>query len=169
MLRSLHQLSRLSYLITCSARIRHFSSPPTDRVLSPGSCRPSPCSFYESRADELGLTRRTYSTLLRRQIEYLNSRILEAVDRIVAADPTGVIVLFSDHATRYDLEGDPEETNHNLFAARTPGRVGVFADDQTPVNIFPRLLNAYLSSDIPLTPYRAWVSEGDPLMLVPLQ
>ena len=33
--------------------------------------------------------------------------MLAAIDRVITADPTAAVVVFSDHATRYDLVGDP--------------------------------------------------------------
>ena len=34
--------------------------------------------------------------------------------------------------------------------ASTPGHADLFPDDATPINILPRLLNAYFDADLPL-------------------
>ena len=36
------------------------------------------------------------------------------------------------------------------------------------MNILPNLLNAYIQTDVPIQPFRAWLSEDQPLELVPL-
>ena len=97
-----------------------FDSDGSPRALP--ACFPISCSLRASSAREMAITREEYGKRLGAQIEYLNGRVLAAIDRVIAADPTAAVVVFSDHATRYDLVGDPSEANHNFFAARTPGR-----------------------------------------------
>jgi hypothetical protein len=133
------------------------------------SCFPVRCALPEVRAAALGLSSREYGAALAEQIGHLNSLVVPAIDRIIAADPTGVIVVFSDHATRYDLNSDPSEANQNFFAARTPGRTAVFTQSQTTVNIFPRLLNVYLRTDLAVRPDMFWLSRSEPLDLTPLR
>ena len=60
-----------------------------------------------------------------------------------------VIVIFSDHGTRFWPE-DKAEMFHSLFLAATPGHPGLFPDDNTPVNVLTRLLNAYTGASYPL-------------------
>jgi hypothetical protein len=38
----------------------------------------------------------------------------------------------------------------SLLLARTPGHPGLFPDDATPINMLPRILNAYAGSSLPL-------------------
>jgi hypothetical protein len=38
----------------------------------------------------------------------------------------------------------------NLFLARTPGHPGLFPNDTTLINVFPRILNAYAGTNLPL-------------------
>ena len=40
----------------------------------------------------------------------------------------------------------------SFFVARTPGHPGLFPADMTPVNLLPRLLNAYAGANLPLAP-----------------
>ena len=58
-----------------------------------------------------------------------------------------VIVVFSDHGRRHDLQ-DSVELLRSLFLTSTPGQPGIFPDDATPVNFLARLSNAY--------PARTW-------------
>lgn len=64
-------------------------------------------------------------------LEWLNPRLLETVDAIIANHPTAEIVLFSDHGGRFDAE-NVEEHRRVFFAARTPGRPDLFADSPHP-------------------------------------
>jgi len=52
------------------------------------------------------------------------------------------------------------------FAARTPGHEGLFATDQTPVNIFAPMLDRYLGIDVPRQPDTSYLGY---LELTPLQ
>lgn len=66
---------------------------------------------------------------------------------VVARDPDALIVVFSDHGSRLDLEDGPEWL-HNLFAARTPGRESVFSQSDTPTSMFAAIFNAYFDADV---------------------
>lgn len=92
------------------------------------------------------------------QLQYTNRLVLDAIDDILALSPNPpVIVLMSDHGSRLF---DQREAIHNLWAALTPGKPGLFPDAATPVNLFPRLLNAYFSERIPLADNRSYFSYG---------
>jgi hypothetical protein len=86
------------------------------------------------------------------QLAWTNARVLKAVRSIKAstAEPP-VIVVLSDHGFRWDLDDETESTD-SLFLAATPGRRGIFPENMTPINLVPRLLNAYASADIALAP-----------------
>jgi hypothetical protein len=90
------------------------------------------------------------------------------VDRITAADPEAVIILFSDHGARFD-SGVTDEYYRTFFAARTPGHEGLFPDDVSPVNVLPLLENAYFGASFPIHDYQAWESGRLDLDLVPRQ
>ena len=48
------------------------------------------------------------------------------------------------------------EHYRSLLAARTPGHPGLFAEDESPVNLLRGVLDAYLRTDAGPLPYRAW-------------
>ena len=75
------------------------------------------CSLYNGFPDNLWLTESEYVERARPQIGALNDRVLRAVERLVETDPDAVIVIFSDHGTRFRDLDDPE-ANRVLFAAR---------------------------------------------------
>ena len=69
------------------------------------------------------------------QVEFLNERVLAAVDGIIEADPDGTVIVFSDHGLRRD-RADMDEWFRILFAARGHD----FPDDVTTLDVFPALL-----------------------------
>ncbi|NJD29580.1 MAG: LTA synthase family protein [Chloroflexi bacterium] len=90
------------------------------------------------------------------QVAYLNTLVFDTVRRVLASTKRpAVIVVFSDHGSRHDL-GDRDEMLRNLFVAYTPGRPGLFPSDASPVNIIPRILNAYVGAEIPLATEEAY-------------
>jgi hypothetical protein len=103
------------------------------------------------------------------QIHYTNGEVLKAVGQIVRDDPTGIVILMSDHGSRRDIV-DLDEFFHNFFAARTPGQE-LFPADVSPVNVLRLLITA--ETDVPMepVPYRAWffADEERPLELTPFE
>ena len=90
------------------------------------------------------------------QATYTANLTVAAVDQILAsADSPPVIIVFSDHGpgTEFDpskpLESDLVERSSNILAVYSPGHAGLFASPTTPVNILPRVFNAYLGTTIP--------------------
>jgi hypothetical protein len=125
------------------------------------SCIPDPCqlwAFPPGAWDHLP-----------DQIHYTNGEVLKAVRQIIRDDPTGIVILMSDHGSRRDIV-DLDEFFHNFFAARTPGQE-VFPADVSPVNVLRLLIAA--ETDVPLepVPYRAWffADEERPLELTPFE
>jgi hypothetical protein len=93
---------------------------------------------------------------MRDQLTYVNRRLLETVRTIQAtSDRPPVIVVFSDHGYRH-LPEDREETLRNLFAVYAPGQPDLFPEDATPINLFPRLLNAYFHAGLDLEEESSW-------------
>jgi hypothetical protein len=70
------------------------------------------------------------------QLRFINGRVIQAVDRIIEADPDGTVIVFSDHGLRRD-PADPDEWLRTLFAARGHS----FPEDVTPLRIFPVLMS----------------------------
>lgn len=143
----------------------HVQSPHTPFVLDSDSsgdhrgpaCFPMECSFWSSTIQELGITSDQYREELAAQLDGLNPRILETVTRIVEADSDAVVVLMSDHGSRYSLDDIPEHFR-TFFAARTPGAAGLFSYDESPVNVFRNLFREYFGSDLKPLAYEAWLS-----------
>jgi hypothetical protein len=118
-----------------------------DGSAAPGlSCFPMSCTLFtygdQYRADTIAA--------MDDQVAWLNDRV-EGVVRDIQAKSSRppVIVIFSDHGTRFWSE-DRAEMYRSLFLAATPGHSGLFPDDTTPVNVLTRLLNAYTGSSYPL-------------------
>jgi hypothetical protein len=106
------------------------------------SCFPQECSLF-SYGDEFAKQRKAG---MRDQVTWLNRSVEQLVRTIksTSAEPP-VIVIFSDHGTRFFAD-DHDEMFRSLFLASTPGRTALFPSDATPVNILTRLLNAYTDS-----------------------
>ena len=113
----------------------------------------------------------------RRQLAYANSRMLALVDRIIAGDPTAVIMLQADEGpfpARYRedewgfdwkdaTDAELEEKFGILFAMRVPGadlETEGFHDAITPVNAFRIVFNARFGTDLALLPDRTWAHEN---------
>lgn len=128
-------------------------------------CYPGSCLLFESNPGRLGFSPGEYAAALEGQITYLNGQLLAALDEVIQARPDAAIILFSDHGTRYSLGADSAEATRNFFAARTPDFPALFGEKPSTVNLLPALLNAYIETDFPLHPFKAWVSYGYPLQL----
>jgi hypothetical protein len=109
-------------------------------------CFPRQCSmWYGGQIYGDGVIRPTAD-----QVAWVNGQVVETVARILAANETPpVIIVFSDHGHRHDLQ-DPDEMLRSFFIAATPGHPSLFPDDVTPVNLVPRLLNAFAGDTLPL-------------------
>jgi len=70
-------------------------------------------------------------------LSWLNPKIVETVDAILANHPAAEIVLFADHGGRYD--DDVEERHRVFLAARTPTRPGLFSDAPHPGSLLSSL------------------------------
>jgi hypothetical protein len=75
----------------------------------------------------------------------LNPKLLAMVDEIVARDPGAVVVLFSDHGSRYSLDLKTTEWYHSFLAARTPDHPNLFASEPIPTAILRTLLPIYVT------------------------
>jgi len=122
-------------------------------------CYPISCSAFDHYFSVLGMTRDEYSERLAGYLAYTNRHVLDAVAEVVRERPDAVVIVLSDHGSRYD-EDDPQEHFRNLFAARTPGAADVFPPGTHLVNVFRHLSNAYFDTDFEPMPYQAWFSDG---------
>lgn len=103
------------------------------RPMPPPECWPD-CVTLEIRTDELGVTVDEWAAGLGAYLSWLNGRLIETIDEIVARRPDVEIVLFSDHGGRF-LESEQEEWHRTFLAARTPKRPGLFANSPHPGSI----------------------------------
>ncbi|MEX1072790.1 MAG: hypothetical protein WED86_03735 [Chloroflexota bacterium] len=115
------------------------------------------CSRFRIHADQSGLTREAFSRSYADQVDYLNGRILMAIDHVVAVSPDAVIILFSDHGSRSTQKVDAEWFS-TFFAARTPGHAMLFGERARPIEIFPRLFRAYFGDVIAIPGDRSYIS-----------
>jgi hypothetical protein len=132
----------------------HIISPHTPPVLGPPEaprdawpCFPATCSFWvtgEPSGHDAAVA------AMRDDVAAVDALTLATVRSIVAEEARpAVIVVLSDHGGRNDL-GDQVEMVRSLFLARTPGHPGLFPNDMSPVNLIPRLLNAYVGANLPM-------------------
>jgi hypothetical protein len=142
--------------------LAHVHSPHTPFVLHPEGTEDPPvpdclpgCGYWNATMDELDIDFATFKAGLEPQIEELNRLVTNTVDQVIASDPEGIIVLMSDHGIRYSLD-DVAEHYRIFLAARVPGDSGVFATDESPVNIL-RVLLATLGEDVEPLPYERWL------------
>jgi hypothetical protein len=127
------------------------------------ACYASGCSLWTTDLQVLGITPAQYADLLAEQIQFLNDKLVEMVDRLAVEDPDAAVILFGDHGIRFDA-GVSVEYFRNFFAARTPGQEDLFPDDVSPVNVVVTLEIAYLGTTFPIRDYEAWESRGGRLL-----
>lgn len=157
----------------------HVPSPHSPIVFGPNG-EPIPANnldnFYDDTAVGIGLTREAFGRRYVGQVQFINGRVLEVVDAILAStSKPPVILVMSDHGSASGLDwgdlpnSDFDERTANLFAALTPGHLGVFPEDVTLVNTFPLLLEAYFGLAVPRQPdtIYSWYYENDYLTVLP--
>jgi hypothetical protein len=106
-------------------------------------------NIFAAQIETMGMSLADYSAAMEGDLVTLNAKLLAMVDEIVAKDPAGVIVLFSDHGSRYSLDLRLSEWYHSFLASRTPGHSALFADDPKPTAILRTLLPLYISGTTP--------------------
>jgi hypothetical protein len=111
-------------------------------------------SYPEPRVRELG---RAYTD----QIQYLNGRVLAAIDRILAASPEPIVILMGDHGLRLLLRRSARdtclrETFAILNAIRLPDRDESWLYETiSPVNVFRIVFDAYFGTKLGRLPDRS--------------
>jgi hypothetical protein len=106
-------------------------------------------NLFAAQIETMGMSLADYSAAAKGELAALNAKVLAMVDRIVAKDPGAVVVLFSDHGSRYSLDLRLSEWYHDFLAARTPGHPLLFADDPKPTAILRTLLPIYVTGTGP--------------------
>lgn len=156
--------------------LAHVFSPHTPFVFNadgsarpPLECYPQSCGLTTPELERLDISADEYADALTSQVTYLNEVLIEEIDRVLAADPEAVVILFSDHGARYE-EGPADEHFRTFFAARTPGHEALFAGDVSLVDVFPLLFQAYFGAALPEHDYRAaWAPDDAPLEPTPVE
>ena len=156
--------------------LAHVFSPHTPFVFNadgsprpPLDCYPQSCGLTTPELARLGISADEYAEGLTAQVTYLNDVLVEEIDRLLEADPEAVVILFSDHGARYE-DGPADEHFRTFLAARTPGQGGLFGDDVSPIDVFPRLFEAYFGATLPEHDYRAaWAPDDAPLETTPVE
>jgi hypothetical protein len=104
-------------------------------------------SMFVWQLEDVPMTLDEYAARMAGNLDSLNPRLLEMVDGIVARDPNGVIVLFSDHGARYSFELEDTEWYRSFLAARTPDHPNLYGDSPTTTPILDTLLETYVRGD----------------------
>jgi hypothetical protein len=119
---------------------------PTGENIEAQPCFPVGCDLWNGvyrYGDELWPS-------FRDQLRYINALVADTTRDVAAAsEREAVIIVMSDHGHRHDLD-DPAEMLRALFLSRTPSHPVLFPASSTPVNVFPRLLNAYFDANLEL-------------------
>ena len=106
-------------------------------------------NIFAAQIETIRMSLVDYSAAMNEDLATLNPRLLDMVDAVVAKDPNAVVVLFSDHGSRYSLALKQTEWYHSFLAARTPGHPLLFADDPKPTAILRTLLPIYVTGTGP--------------------
>lgn len=99
------------------------------------------CNIFDVAASKLEMSIEEWSDRMEDQLGAVNDRVMAAIDAILERHPDAVIVLFSDHGGRYDVE--LAEVHHTFLAARTPGNPRLFDAEPHPHALLRLTLEAY--------------------------
>lgn len=110
-------------------------------------------NIFAAQIETMGMSLADYSASMKADLATLNPKLLAMVDEIVAKDPGAVVVLFSDHGSRYSLDLKTTEWYRSFLAARTPDHPDLFASEPVPTAILRTLLPIYVTGEpIPVEP-----------------
>lgn len=149
----------------------HVGSPHLPIVFD-ASGEPADSRYFGHTAHEIDISRSEYSAAYRGQVEYLNGRVLEAVERLGSRGDQPVVLVMSDHGSESQFnwadarQSDIAERMSILFAAKTPGKSGLFPCDVTPVTVMATLMNAYLGTGLRTPAARHFVSTAQDKLAV---
>jgi hypothetical protein len=104
----------------------------------PPVCWPRSCHLFVSAIELLGLPLDVYTQQMQAQVRHLNGLVVASIGSVVERDPTGIVVVMSDHGSRYSIV-DFEENYRNLFAIRSSVESGL-ANQSTPDDLFADLV-----------------------------
>jgi len=137
------QLNRAFELLEATEETRvfaHLLAPHTPFLYDQAAPSAAPecwpvCSIVDINAQRLGITVDEWAAGTAGYLEYLNPRLLGAIDVITKRHPDATIVLFSDHGGRF-VEPQDAEWHRSFLAARTPGTPRLFENAPHPGSIF---------------------------------
>lgn len=105
-------------------------------------------AFFES-----GITREEYIDGYRKQLTYVNTRMKQVIDTILAESPNSVIIIQADHGSKLTFTDDVTTTNLNesfgiLNACYLPNRDAskILYPAVSPVNTFRLVFNTYFGT-----------------------
>jgi hypothetical protein len=104
-------------------------------------------NIFAAQIETMGMSLADYSASTQGDLTTLNPKLLAMVDAIVAKDPGAVVVLFSDHGSRYSLDLKTTEWYRSFLAARTPDHPNLFASEPVPTAILRTLLPIYVTGE----------------------
>ncbi|MBA3689025.1 MAG: hypothetical protein H0W81_09380 [Chloroflexi bacterium] len=104
-------------------------------------------NIFAAQIETMGMSLADYSASMKGDLATLNPKLLAMVDAIVAKDPGAVVVLFSDHGSRYSLDLKTTEWYRSFLAARTPDHPKLFASEPVPTAILRTLLPLYVTGE----------------------
>lgn len=122
-----------------------------------------------------------YKEGMRNVVSFLDTRLVEVVDALLAREPNSVIVIQGDHGCNAclqcpeDYAAEPrtwedyvKDRSANLSAFYFPDRnyQGLLYPEITPVNTFRILFNKYLGADFPLLEDASYLRAPDTLDIV---
>jgi hypothetical protein len=105
-------------------------------------------NIFAAQIETMGMSLEDYSAAMKGDLATLNPKLLAMVDAIVARDSGAVVVLFSDHGSRYSLDLRTTEWYRSFLAARTPGHPDLFASEPIPTAILRTLLPTYMTPGV---------------------
>lgn len=127
----------------------HLPAPHYPLLYGPGG-KPSQVAIADFDSYDRGIPTDDFIA----NIDTINRRVLAGIEPLVSDD--AVVVLWSDHGSLTGL-GSEEEAVRNLLVARTPGHSDLFGATPSPVQILPRLLNAYMGEEIAVPDSKSFV------------
>jgi len=160
----LDQLNDVANLESPKLVFAHLTVPHPPFIFGPnGEPRPATSfregNYYDGTIQE-------YLEGYRGQITYLNKRLIEIIDTILASPgPQPIVILQSDHGPGAYLNWDAldqtclRERMSIFYAIHLPDNAcDLLYDTITPINTFPLIFDAYFNTEIGLTDDRSYYS-----------
>ena len=172
--RTIQGLAQVPSIADPTFAFAHVLNPHRPIVFNPGNC-----PALRARVARVGLSGREDGYI--RQIECLNSMLLELVTGLLRSSPAPIILLVSDHGSN-SLRYSSAKSAETVSPAQARERFGafgavdlpgggdrLFTDSVTLVNVIPKVLNYYFNAGISLLPDSLYMSlEQTPYLFAPV-